>query len=421
MRGRVLCFALFALLTCAAAFAANPQPVVSFTFTCKGNPSLTTGPCPDGGRPDAMILGSDGNFYGAAQVSQEGSSTPTGGTVFSVTAAGKFTLLHTFLPGANKNYPNGNLPGALVEGSDGKIYGTTLFGGVGGCNGYCGSGVLYRVNKDGSGFQILHKFCSANNCTDGGGGALVAGRDGNLYGASASGGTATSCAPYYVGCGIIFRVTPSTGAYKTVFNFDFTTVGAFPSGLTLASDGTFYGLNSGTTGENLFHFTPATGAVQTTPVNFPSKNGLPSRPASSLIIGPNGNFYGLYVIYATSGEGVFELTAHGNLTQFPFYTTREGGGAPGAMILASDGNFWLPNYNGNSGYGDIISLSPSDGALLQTLSPFSATAAVGAYPAELIQTKDGLLWGSTYGLGMAPKGHFADGTVFSLNAGLPAK
>jgi uncharacterized repeat protein (TIGR03803 family) len=69
----------------------------------------------------------------------EGSSTPNGGTVFSLTPAGKFALLHTFAAGTKKNYPNGNLPGLVAEGSDGKIYGTTLFGGVGGCNGYCGS------------------------------------------------------------------------------------------------------------------------------------------------------------------------------------------------------------------------------------------------------------------------------------------
>jgi hypothetical protein len=422
MKGKFSLVVIFALLAVSAAFAAGPQPVVAYTFACTGNPFQLQGPCPNGGRPDTLIQGADGNFYGAAQDSMEGSSTPSGGTVFSLTPSGTFTLLHTFLPGTSKNYPNGNLPGRLTEGPDGKLYGTTLFGGVGGCNGYCGSGVLYRVNKDGSGFQIIHRFCSATNCTDGGVGALVAGSDGNLYGASTTGGTGTSCAPYYVGCGTIFRVTPSSGAYKVVFSFNFTTTGAFPSGLTLAPDGTFYGLNAGTQGENLFHFTPGTGALQTTGVSFPSFDGLPSAPAFGLTIGPNGNFYGLYHIYGQNGLGLFEVQPDGsNLKLFPFYTTVAGGGSPEGILLASDGNFWISNYNGSSGYGDIITLSPSTATVLQTLTPFGGTAAVGAYAAGLIQAKDGTLWGSTYQGGKAPAGHFADGTVFSLNAGLPPR
>lgn len=402
-----------------SAYATSPQPVVSHTFECTGNAFERIGSCPQGGRPDALIQGSDGNFYGTAQDSQEGSSTPNGGTVFSLTPAGKFILLHTFAAGANNNYPNGNLPGLLVEGSDGKLYGETLFGGVNGCNGYCGFGVLYRVNKNGSGFQIVHKFCSQTNCTDGGFGALVAGADGNLYGSSATGGTG-NCGPYYVGCGEIFKVTPSSGAYEVVLSFNGTTTGEFPSGLTEAPDGTFYGLNDSRTGGNLFHFTPSTGAITLTPVTFPSFNGLPSH-GGDLTFGTNGNLYGLYAIYGVSGEGMFELQTNGALQLFTFYTTQEGAGAPDGLLLGSDGNFWIANYNGTTGYGDIIELSPKDGSLVQTISPFSANAAVGAYPGEIIEAKDGKLWGSTYQYGKNGTGQFADGTVFSLNVGLPPR
>lgn len=416
MKGKFSLVLLFALVA-ASAYAANPSPVAVYTFICNGNAG--TGSCPNGGRPDSLIQGSDGNFYGAAQDSLEGSSTPSGGSVFSLTPAGKFTLLHTFAAGTNKTYPNGNLPGFVAEGSDGKIYGTTLFGGVGGCNGYCGSGVLYRVSKTGTGFQVLHKFCSQSNCTDGGGGAAVPNIDGNLYGASFQGGTG-NCGSFYVGCGTIFRVTPPTGAYEVVFNFNGST-DEFPSSFIPASDGTFYGLDSGPQGQRLFHFIPATGAFQSVALNFPSPNGLPSI-GSSLAFGANGNLYGLYHIYGESGEGLFEVHPDGsNLQLFPFYTTRNGGGSPDGLLLATDGNFWVANFNGSTGYGDIITLSPSTGALIQTLTPFGGTGAVGAYPAEIIQAKDGTLWGSTYQGGKASTNHFADGTVFSLNAGLPPK
>ncbi len=413
MRGKLLLVVLFALAS--SAFAANPQPLAVYTFTCNGNSFLRIGTCPSGGRPDSLIQGFDGNFYGAAQDSMEGSSTPTGGTVFSVTPGGKFTLLHTFSPGANKTYPNGDLPGLLTEGPDGKLYGDTLFGGVDGCNGYCGYGLLYRVNRDGTGFRIIHKFCSETNCTDGaeGYGALVTGTDGNLYGTTYYGGTGNS--------GTIFRVTPSTGAYEVVVSFNFSTSGEDPSGLIVAADGTFYGTSAGALGELLFHYTEATGTLTTTVLNFPLFNGLPSRGAVSAF-GPNGNLYGIYAIYAKSGVGLFEVQTDGsNLQVFPFYNTIDGGGTPDGLLLATDGNFWVADYNGSTGYGDIITLSPTDGTLIQTLTPFSSSAAVGAYPAEIIQAKDGTLWGSTYQYGNAAKGHFADGTVFSLNAGLPPR
>ncbi len=119
MRGKLLLIALVVLLA-GSAFAAN-SPVPVYTFICNGTPFQRTGACPEGGRAGYITLGSDGNFYGAAQVSSEGSSAPNGGTVFSLTPAGTFTLLHTFLPGTNKTYPNGNLPGLLTQGPDGKI------------------------------------------------------------------------------------------------------------------------------------------------------------------------------------------------------------------------------------------------------------------------------------------------------------
>jgi uncharacterized repeat protein (TIGR03803 family) len=416
MRAKLLLVILIALLA-SSALAANPQAVAVYTFTCTGSQFQRNGPCPSGGRPDSLIQGSDGNFYGAAQDSMEGSSSPTGGTVFSVTPAGKFTLLHTFAPGPNKNYPNGNLPGNLTEGPDGKLYGDTLFGGNQGCNGYCGYGLLYRVNKDGTGFKVIHKFCSKANCADGSAGySMVVGADGNLYGTTYYGGTG-NCSPYG-GCGTIFRVTPSTGAYEVVFNFNFATTGENPSSLVVAADGTFHGSSAGSLGGLLFHYTEATGTLTTVVLNFPLFNGLPSRGSVS-VFGPNGNLYGIYGIYGQSGLGIFQVQKDGsNLQLFPFYTTQAGGGQPDGLILASDGNFWMADITGTS-QGDILTLSPTDGTLIQTLKPFGQSTAVGAYPMDLMQAKDGKLWGSTEAFGNASKGYFGDGTVFSLNAGLP--
>jgi hypothetical protein len=77
---------LFALLA-TTAFAASPKPVVVYTFLCKGSAFSRTGPCPDGGIPYALLQGSDGSFYGNAQVSSEGTSN-NGGRYFRSPLAG---------------------------------------------------------------------------------------------------------------------------------------------------------------------------------------------------------------------------------------------------------------------------------------------------------------------------------------------
>jgi uncharacterized repeat protein (TIGR03803 family) len=390
----------FGLLIGSAVYAANPLPVPVFTFTCNGNGSGGRH-CPNGGRPDWIIQGSDGKFYGAAWDSQEGSSQPQGGTIFSLTRSGTFTVLHSFPPGSGNTYRGGDNPADLIEGSDGNLYGSTADGGS--PNG----GVLFRIGKDGSAFKILHEFCSSANCADGAGpGSLVSGEDGNVYGTSAGGAN---------GYGTIFRITPSTGAYQVLFNFGSTLSLNYPTAMTVGPDGNLYGLQ----GEALFHFNMFTGGFQEALLPFPLENELPSVPTSGLTVGPNGNLYGLYTIYPQLGSGVFEVAPDGsNFQLLPEYTADRG--TPGNLLFATDGNFWLAEYdNGTTGYGDIVTLSPSDGALLETVTTFTATDAAGAYPAVLIQAKDGTLWGATQSFGKASKGSFADGAVFSLNAGLP--
>jgi hypothetical protein len=52
-----------------------------FAFTCTSGTRSDT--CPQGARPDIILQASDGNFYGAAQVTDEGVSDPQGGTLFN--------------------------------------------------------------------------------------------------------------------------------------------------------------------------------------------------------------------------------------------------------------------------------------------------------------------------------------------------
>jgi uncharacterized repeat protein (TIGR03803 family) len=81
---------------------------------------LQTG-CPDGENPQAVSLGTDGNFYGTTWYGGANNGT---GTVFEITPAGQLTTLHTF-DGTDGTNPNGPL---LLD-TNGTFYGTTLDGG----------------------------------------------------------------------------------------------------------------------------------------------------------------------------------------------------------------------------------------------------------------------------------------------------
>ena len=67
-------------------------------------------------------------------------------------------------------------------------------------------------------------------------GLLAQGRDGNLYGTVWEGGT-NQCDGE--GCGVVFKITPS-GTLTVLHKFHGVD-GSTPSGLTLGTDGKFYG------------------------------------------------------------------------------------------------------------------------------------------------------------------------------------
>jgi uncharacterized repeat protein (TIGR03803 family) len=408
---------LFALLA-STAFGVGQEAVAAYTFVCTGK---KTGPCPNGGVPNSLIQATDGNFYGTTANSGDkaGGQTVFGGTVFSLTPAGTFTLLHTFVPGSNGKFANGAGPVTLTEGPDGKLYGLTAIGGINYGGVFYGYGVLFRINKSGSGFQVIHKFCSVDLyvCTDGSypAGGLVVGSDNNIYGATLEGGGGVGCASG--GCGTIFRVTPSSGAYKVVFNFGSSSGGGFPGGLTPASDGTFYGLTI--EGGSLFHFTPATTSLTsvTLPFSFPPGcPGFACFATNVLSFGTNGNLYGFYTVYASTDTGLFEVETSGE--GFQLFPPVSSGVGP-ELLLATDGNFWFPQSTASgSADGDLVALSPSTGTVVQTLTPFSSSV---FGPAQMIQGSDGTLWGVAAGGAVTGSGHFADGAVFSFNAGLPPR
>jgi uncharacterized repeat protein (TIGR03803 family) len=157
----------------------------------------------DGGSPAAgLILGSDGFLYGT-----------TVNTVFKLMGDGTgFQTLHTFRdPNAQPPTSEGAVTqAALVQGQDGTLYGVTEDGGIN------GTGTIFQINTDGTGYQSLHSFDAYGSNTDGANpvNALIQGADGSFYGASRNGGTSANGSTY----GTLFRFTPATGHTHLLWN-----------------------------------------------------------------------------------------------------------------------------------------------------------------------------------------------------------
>ncbi|HWD18230.1 MAG TPA: choice-of-anchor tandem repeat GloVer-containing protein [Verrucomicrobiae bacterium] len=181
----------------------------------------------NGANPYAgLILGADGNFYGTT--AQGGASGL--GTVFLMTPAGVMATVVSF-SGANGGHPYGS----LVQGADGNFYGTTYWGGDLSLNGGSGFGSVFKLTPGG----VLTKLVSFNAGNGGHpAGALIQGIDGNFYGTTVWGGDLTTGNGN--GFGTAFRVTPS-GTLTTVLAFNGVNGGWPYAGLTLGSDGLYYG------------------------------------------------------------------------------------------------------------------------------------------------------------------------------------
>jgi uncharacterized repeat protein (TIGR03803 family) len=119
----------------------------------------------DGGFPGAgLVQGTDGNLYGTTE-----------DTVFRITLEGVLTTLHTF------GFDEGNSPeAALIQATDGNFYGTTYTG-----SSYADLGTVFVVTPTGI-LTTLHRFGEVDGDSPVAG--LLQGTDGKFYGTTYLGG-----------------------------------------------------------------------------------------------------------------------------------------------------------------------------------------------------------------------------------------
>jgi uncharacterized repeat protein (TIGR03803 family) len=128
------------------------------------------------------------------------------GTIFSIGRDGSGYAVLLELDGGRDAPTLPHSPPALAP--DGRtLYGMTSSGGA------HGSGTLYTIATDGSGFRLLHAFAAASG--DEPHGMVAFARDGSLLGMTRKGGTPSAGA----GAGVIFRYDVARASYQVLHTF----------------------------------------------------------------------------------------------------------------------------------------------------------------------------------------------------------
>jgi uncharacterized repeat protein (TIGR03803 family) len=187
-----------------------------YKFSSKGLTNLYTfcvlSNCTDGDVPNGGLIQIGGDFYGTTLAG----GTDDEGTVFRISRSGALTTVHSFGTQAGDGYQpltglvqasNGNVYGAtsltlfmidsagtlttlescggntcpaetdsaLVEATDGSLYGASYEGGL------LSGGVIFNLSLAGD-FTVLYNFCTGNGCGYNPAGGLTQSTDGTFYG-----------------------------------------------------------------------------------------------------------------------------------------------------------------------------------------------------------------------------------------------
>ena len=218
-----------------------------------------------------LLQASDGKFYGMS-----GGGSFVG--IFSFDASNStFVRLKDF--SEFSGYP----AGSLVETSNGKLYGVSMWGGAN------GSGVIFSFDLSSLTLTKLKDFEDSDGANVL---SLMLATDGKLYGITSAGGNNN--------LGVIFSFDPATETFSKLFDFD-ETEGAPSSGdLIQAADGKLYGttVSGGLNSSGIIFSFDASSSIFTKVFDFDGLQG--SAPIGSLVQSTNGKLYGM-----CTGGGLF--------------------------------------------------------------------------------------------------------------------
>jgi uncharacterized repeat protein (TIGR03803 family) len=241
----------------------------------------------NGYSPYGTLVLSDGTLYGATA----SGGTSDYGTVYKINTDGSgFTILKSF----NGHDGQGPLAGLILSGT--TLYGTTYWGGSSWSNAYTGNGTVFKINTDGSGFEVLRQF--AGNDGSGPYATVVLGGT-KVYGATRYGGSS--------GKGTLFQLNTNGSDFTVLKNFNGSD-GANPLAEMTLLDTTLYGTTA--TGGNfnagvIFSLSIAPPTVQGSPVSRTVETG------ATVDFGPDaGNDPSLKGEWLLNGTNLFSCSTN---------------------------------------------------------------------------------------------------------------
>ncbi len=223
-------------------------------------------------------------------------------------------------------------------------------------------------------------------------GEIAQGRDGNLYTTSSGGGTSN--------VGTMFKVTPS-GVVSVVYNFAYNPGNDPLSGVTLGTDGNYYGTTvyNGEGPGTLYNINSAGVA---TALHYFGNSGDGACPYAPPIEGTDGNYYGTTTTVCGFGSlsTVYKVTSAGALTTL--YTFTDGSNVTGPLVQATDGNFYGTAVSGGTSNDGFVFKITAAGAVT-VIHTFAGADGAQAY-SGVIQAADGNLYGVTFSGGTSNAG-----------------
>ncbi|MGZ3903314.1 MAG: choice-of-anchor tandem repeat GloVer-containing protein [Bacteroidia bacterium] len=333
----------------------------------------------------SLILAPNGNLYGMTWAGGTGSFSSVSsschgcGTLFSVdTLSGIISKKYDFDYAANNP---GSLPvGALINASDGNLYGMTESG----ANNISGALFKYDLSND-----IISTVFDFNTSTGNGpSGSLLQANDGKLYGMTGTNGA--------LGYGTLFSYDISTGIFTKLFDFDYSNTGGSPLGsLIQASDGFLYGMlpNGGSNGGGvIFRFDIATNSF-TKMVNLPQSSSG-STPFGDLLEATNGKLYGLTPKGGANNYGTlfeYDIASNTLVTKFDF-TFSSGKYPQGTLMQASNRKLYgVTMLGGNHSGGTLFEYDINAGTFTKK-ADFSNSTGMKPQRIKLVETCKPVHW-----------------------------
>jgi uncharacterized repeat protein (TIGR03803 family) len=280
-----------------------------------------------------------------------------------------------------------------------------LYGTTGGLGSGTSYGTIFKISSSGA-FQQLHTFGNFDGSQPNAGVTLAS--DGTFYGTTLLGGDA--------GLGVLFRISQG-GTYTVLHNFEGSTDGAAPAAPPIDGfDGSLYGTTSGnaTTASTIYKYTRASGTIATIYVLSQTEG---STAIGSLLRATDGNLYGTAYQGGNAGCGtIFKVSTSGTPLWNYSFPCQPGGAHPIApLIQGTDGNFYGTTYQGGT-YNEGIVFKLTQSGVVSTLYNFQGlpfnSGNDGSYPVGgLVQSTDLNFYGSTQG-GGGTEGH---GTLFEIS------